>query len=246
MSNDINLVIKDITGSQTESLKVTDKAVFDNMPLIRSIMNAVEFNSGNTLYPYTDIPVDHTVASFVVGGLTIPKTIDISVFDLTDETVEDAAPSVGIREALLVSAGQVIGKKAEQAFVATARADATIALTGPTFDWSGVKATIKDMGASIHNTEGKIIVGMSLGRALDLASSDEFANFIGVTDKVKLVISEFLTDSEMLVFHTHGVAGGYRTKNIEFDREGSKSNTAVVAAYDYGYAWDSKYIRFVK
>lgn len=243
--NDINMVMKDITDSLEESLLATDEAVYSNLSLIDSIVNKIEFTSGSNQYLYTTV-ADGTDTTFVVNGMSIVKDSEILAFDLTDETLEDAAPKVGIKSALLTAVGQVVAKKAETAFVDALRNDIALDFSA-TPDLSGIIAAITDMGVSVYTTEGVIKVGLPLGRGLSLASSSAFHYFSQhLNGKVQVVICEDLAETEMVVMHTHGVAGGYKTKSLEFDREGMRNSTAVISAYNFGYNWDSKYIRFIK
>ncbi len=237
---------KDITDALDESLENTRKAALNQMTLISQIMQDVELESGKVLHPYTDLPVAGQT-SFVIQGLSITKTQTVAVVDLADETIEDMNPMVGTRDCLTTLLGQVLAKDMEKNFVDAVRADATIPVApGGAATWAGLKAIIADMGPNVFNTVGPIIFAVSLTDYLDLISTDALSDAKDFLDKkIRIVTSEHLAAGEVLAYHTHGVAGGFTPLTIGFEREGGKQNTALIGGYSYGYAWDTKYIRFV-
>jgi len=238
------VVIKSVTDAIDENIVATSKAVLSNLALARSILNVVGLTSGTTLYPFTDIPA-YNATSFIIKGLVIPKTIDITALDLTDETFEDISPVVGVNSCMSTLMGQLIAKKIEQKFVTDLRADVSIATTG-TVTWAGIAAAVVSLTPSVYNTEGEITIGVSLAKALELNFDANYENALKIVGtKINVVISEYLADTEMVVMHTHGVAGGFKLRTLEFDREGASNQTALIGGYSYGYAWDSKYVKFI-
>lgn len=241
------LVIKTITGALEDNVVATNRAVLEFMPLIGGIMNTVGFSSGNTLYPFTDTPTAGQT-SFVVGGLAISKTIDVTVLEMTDETYEDINPKVGINECMTTLMAQSIAKKVEKQFVDDIKADGSLPTTpaGATPSWNGIANVIQDMGSSIFNTKGKYCVGVSLKSYLAIIGDSGYKDAkLTLGDKISVVVSEDLLDTEMIIFHTHGVAGGFQMRNLEFDREATPNRTAFVGSFNKGHAYDNKYIRFV-
>lgn len=249
MNQNIEAVIKTITGALDTNIRTTEEAVLTSMPLIGAIMDKIEFESGRTLYPFTDVPAAGTTA-VVVNGMPIAKTKGIKVMDMTDETLEDANPKVDIGTVLSTSMGQIIAKDVESALIAAAR-NAAIppAPAGATPSWAGILAVIQQLGPSIYNTMGVFHVGVSLTQYFAIVGNSVFVDAMRTPElkaKIKLVPSEHLADTEMFIFHTHGIAGGYQQLNLEFDREGGNNQTAYVGAYNWGYFADPKYLRFVK
>ena len=249
MNQNINVVIKTITGALDTNIRTTEEAVLTSMPLIGAIMNRVDFASGRTLYPFTDVPAAGATA-IVVNGMPIPKIKGIKVMNMTDETLEDANPKVDIGTVLSTSMGQVIAKDVESALITSVRTSVLPpAPVGATPNWAGIVAVLQQLGPSIYNTKGVFHVGVSLTQYFAIVGDSVFTDAMRtqeLKDKIKIVPSEHLADTEMFIFHTHGIAGGYQQLNLEFDREGGQNQTAYVGAYNWGYFADPKYLRFVK
>lgn len=237
-------VRKDITGASETLTALIEGQVVTSDNFIYPFINKVEMDQGVLLYPFIDV-VAETDTSFVVGGLTLNKQNSFSVFSLSNETIEDANPKVGIKEALATSASIQIRKKIEKDLVTDIIADGALAFSAGV-DWTGIKSAISDIGPSIFTIQGTIYVVVSLDRYLKLVGDPTFADAKTMLGQ-KIVVNscEALDDSTMIVFHEHGVCGGFLAKPLEVKATPAVDGTDVISAYSYAAGWSTKYARVI-
>lgn len=235
---------KDITGAQEEMVATANKAILDSGSYVAAVVNKVLMRSGNLKYPYTDVGA-HDATTYAVKGLELTKAHDFTSQTITDETLEDANPAVGITNALATMAGQTVHKKVEKGLVDSIVADVNI--VGPTItavDWAGIQSVITDMGADVFTTVGKFHVVLGLVDYLKVISESVTDNAMKVLkDKVVLHVSEFVASGSIIAFHEHGVAGAINIKSVEIDNQPGRNAFELISAFTVAYNWDVKYIR---
>lgn len=238
-------VQKDITGASEQVTEALKSHVISPDTLLYPFLDKVDIVAGVITYPFIDV-VNATDTSFVLGGITLDKVNSFSIAELTHETAEDASPKVGMVQALSTVLGIKLVKQLEDALMTKIRTDLGGAPFVTTVDWTGIKEAVVDMGAGIYTIEGSVYVGLSLTSYLEIIGDDSYKEAKEVLGpKLKLVVSEFVADNEMIVFHEHGVAGGFLDKAIEVDPKPALDATHYVAPYTYAVGWDAKYIRFI-
>lgn len=236
---------KDIVGASDTIVENLNNQVISPRSFVYPFINKVTLASGQILYPFIDV-VKHDDTTYVLGSIPLVKTIDTVVASLTHETIEDASPSVGMPMALSNILSIQATKKLEQELVTSIIADAGNIGFATTIDWTGIKAAIVEIGPEIYTIGGTVYVVVSLEKYLDIIGDGEYADAKKeLGDKVQLVVSENLTAAQMIVFHSHGVAGGFVARPLELRPEPSKGATDYIAPYTYAMGWDAKYIKVV-
>lgn len=235
---------KDITDAQEEMVATANKAILDSGSYIAAIVNKVLMSSGNLKYPYTDVGA-HDATTYLVKGLNLVKSHDFTSHLITDETIEDANPAVGISNALATMAAQTVHKKVEKGLIDAIVADSNV--VGPTItavDWAGIQGVITSMGADVFTTVGKFHVVLGLVDYMKVISESATDNAMKVLkDKVVLHVSEFVATGSIIAFHEHGVAGAINIKSVELDNQPAKNAAELISAYTVAYNWDVKYIK---
>lgn len=237
-------VQKDITGASDTMVENLNKQVISPRSFMYPFLNKVELKSGQILYPFIDV-VQHDDTSYVLGSIPLTKTIDTVTADLVHETAEDASPMIGLPMALSNILSIQATKKLEQELITAVTTDVSIQFV-TTVDWTGIKEILVDIGPEIYTMAGSIYAVVSLESYLEIIGDPAYADAKEeLGDKLKLVVSENLSVTQMVVFHSHGVAGGFVAKSIELDPKPSLGATGYVAPYTYAMGWDDKYIRVV-
>lgn len=240
----LDIATKAVTGANETTVSPLRRQVLAPENLLFPFLDKVSIKSGTILHPFIDV-VAHNDTQFTVGGITLTKTNDYTQANLVDETSEDANPRIGLENALINILSVRMIKQIERKLVDALVADSTIRFA-TTINWAGIIDCIQDMGSSIFTVKGTIFVAVDLTNYLQIIRDDEYKNSMKeLKNKVRLVVSDQLSNAQMLVFHEHGVAGGFEEKPIQKQRKPGLGTNEYVAAYTTAVGWNPNYVRFI-
>ena len=232
--------ISDATQTVVERLRT--QALSPNS-LLFPFINKMVITAGRSLYPFVDLVAEDD-ARFTLGSIEMNKTTTFTIAELTNETREDSNPAIGMDVALQNALDIQMAKRIEHRIVTTLVADNTVHFT-MSLNWLGIKAGINELGGNVFGVAGSIYVAVNLSRYLEIIEDPEYVNAkISLGDKLKLVVLEQLSSTQMLVMHEHGVAGGLRAKPLEKDPQPGLDRIDYIAPFTYSFGWDSKYVKF--
>lgn len=237
---------KDITGASEHTILTRQGISLDIDSFLPTIINKLELTGGILQYPFVDA-VRHDDASYVLGSVTLDRQRAFSLLTITDETVEDANPVCGVEEALYISANLQNIKAVENNLVIRILADASITVIPAALPWDVIKDAIADMGSVVYTIEGSIVAVVSQNTYLNLigdAGYNRASKVLG--SKLKVFVSEHIGDEDIIVFHEHGVAGGYTDGLQEKQRKPALGLDELLTPYSYAAGWDYSYIRIAK
>ncbi|BAV81293.1 hypothetical protein [Vibrio phage VCPH] len=240
----LDTVTKAVSGASDTTVNPLRRQILAPENLLFPFLDKVTLKSGTILHPFIDV-IAHDDTRFTVGGITLEKEIDYTQADMVDETSEDANPRVGLEAAMQNILAIRMIKQIERKLIDKLIADTTIHYTA-TINWDGIVDCIEDMGSAIYTVSGSIFVAVDLTNYLQIIRSDDYKNSKKeLGDKIRLVVSDQLSNAQMLVFHEHGVAGGFEEKPIQRQRKPGIGTDQYVAAFTTAVGWNPNYVRFI-
>lgn len=238
-----DLVTKTITDAAATVVARLRSQALTPTSLLFPFLDKMIITSGRSLYPFVDIIKDDDT-EFKLGAIELAKTNDFTIAEVTQETREDATPTIGMDAAVQTILDIQMVKRIEKKIVEALVADTNVHHT-MTLNWSGIKDGILAMGGEVFSIAGTIYVAVNLSKYLEIIEQDDFKNSMSVLkDRVKLVVMEQFSDNQLLVMHEHGAAGGLRAKELELDPQPGLDRIDYVAPFTYSFGWDSKYVKF--
>lgn len=240
-NNGINT--KSITGFNEGTVATADLQGLISDSILAPFISKLQLGSGITEYPFVDL-VDPTATSFIVGGINLTKARSSTAATITNETLEDVNPAVGFKDVVDNILDVQTNRQVQAALIAGLVADATIqGVIAPT--WAGIKGAIKGLTGSVFAVPGTIYVGVNLNNYMDIIEDSTYVDAIkSLGTKVNLVVVDQFSDTQVLVLHEHGVAGGLEIKEVEEGSRPALDATEYVSSFNYSFGWDSKYIKF--
>lgn len=243
MRQEETIDVKSVTGATQTVVERLRTQTLEPTSILFPFINKLIITAGRSLFPFVDL-VDSSASRFTVGSIELTKTSDFTIAELTNETREDASPTIGMDAAIQNILDIQMVKRIEKKIIEALVADTNVQ-KAMTLDWAGIKSGILSMGSGTFSIAGTIHVGVSLASYFTIIEQDEFVNAMKVLgSKIKLVVMEEFTDTQMLVMHEHGVAGGLRAKELELDPQPGLDRVDYIAPFTYSFGWDSKYVKF--
>jgi hypothetical protein len=234
---------KSITGATETVVERLREQTLDTSSLLYPFIDKLKNTSGRTLFPFVDT-IDSTASRFTIGSIELVKSDDFTIAEVSDETIEDSNLEVGVDLAVQNILDIQMVKKIEKRLTQALMSDTSIHYTMSP-NWEGIKSGILALGTGTSNIVGDIYVAVSLTNYLVIIEQDEFENTMRLLgNKIRFVVMEEFSDTQILVMHEHGVSGGLKVKELELSRRPMYDRVDYIAPYNYSFGWDSKYVKF--
>lgn len=239
------LTQKSVTGSSDTALERIVNQTITDTSILPPFISKLDVNTG--LSGISAIPFVDTVgaddANFTVGSTKVSKSKDFTTAEVTTETIEDAVTEVGIDSTIQNILDIQTVKKIEASILEALNSDTRIRYSmNPS--WAGIHEGILELGSDIYSIVGTIYVAVSLPVYLNLIENEDENLVKLLGSKLKLVIMEGFTNSQLLIVHEYGVAGGIGVKNIEKERKPGLDRVDYTAPFTHSFGWDPRFIRF--
>ena len=210
--------------------------IFNNSPLLRAIGN-IPLPSKTTKVPFTLIP-EETDTEFVLGELAVTKAIKTTTALITDESIEDS--TVDIDSTLMKSLVYLVNLDLEKTLVTKLKADVALTTHSETNSRDLILKLIKSYDSAVFSIGGPMIVAVSTGTHIDLILQE---NPVTEIPFIKLVASPALSDDDVVIIPTSGVAAGYSIQAIESERLASSGATKYHVQGTFGSTFTPVYVK---
>lgn len=195
-----------------------------------------------TFKPYTKVPaIGDTV--FVIGGLTLTKVPLTSQATLTDETVEDSA--VQISAALQGSLESQIRLELESNIITSLKAAIAPTAVAGTTVFEAAKDLLQALSPEVVSMKGELILAISHGSYIDLVVSAP-SQHKALSNFVTFAPTAALSDTDVVLMHTHGAAVGYSLRAVEVERSAGSQTNLYLAQGFVGSDFATEYVARVE